>query len=182
MSRSIHFLAAAFLILVTAACSPTADNTTASNAHTVTLADADEPGQRLTLHGQVLDSATGQPLSGVEIYLYHADANGKYLPTNPADESTAKLSGAVTSGPDGQFTVHTIVPREYDQPGNRHIHLHYVRAAGYADLGGVVLFEDDVNAEIRQWAEDTGFGIIIDLEERDGIQVGTLTLALEEEN
>ena len=70
------------------------------------------------------------------------------------------------------------MPREYDQPGNRHIHIQYVRADGYQDFGGVILFENDVNDEIRQWANDTGFGISIELEEIEGIQVGEITISL----
>ena len=147
-------------------------------SHTVVLAPEDEPGQRLTLRGTVIDIQTGNPVSNAQIYLYHADANGEYHPSDPEDESTAKLSGTVTTGQDGQFAVDTVVPREYDQPGNRHIHIQYVRADGYQDFGGVILFENDVNDEIRQWAKDTGFGIIIELEEIEGIQVGEITISL----
>lgn len=184
MEKIISFiLSIALLLTVFTACSSNAQSaptsSTADQQHTVTLASETEPGQRLRLHGMVVDSQTQQPIPNAEIYLYHADANGEYLPSDPADESTAKLSGTVTTGTDGSFAVHTIVPREYDQPGNRHIHLHYVQADGYLQLGGVILFEDDVNNEIRQWANDTGFGIIIDLEEENGIQVGNISLLLE---
>lgn len=145
----------------------------------MTLAAIDEPGQPLTITGKVVDLLTNEPIPGTQVYLYQADANGEYLPTDPEDESTARLSGEVVTGDDGQFIVHTIVPREYDQPGNRHIHLHYVRADGYEEMGGVILFEDDVNDEIRQWANETGFGFIIELEEHDGVMEGNITLQLE---
>jgi protocatechuate 3,4-dioxygenase beta subunit len=151
---------------------------TESGAHTIVLAAVDEPGQPLTITGKVVDRRTNEPIPGAQIYLYHADANGEYLPTDPEDESTARLSGEVVTGDEGQFIVHTIVPREYDQPGNRHIHLHYVRADGHEEMGGVILFEDDVNDEIRQWADETGFGIIIELDERDGMMEGNITLQL----
>jgi len=184
VDKIINFILSTVLMLtVFTACSPNTqpepNSSQVTDDHSVTLAPETEPGQRLRLHGVVVDSQTQQPVPNAEIYLYHADANGEYLPSDPADESTAKLSGTVTTGPDGAFTVHTIVPREYDQPGNRHIHLHYVQAEGYLQLGGVILFEDDVNSEIRQWANDTGFGIIIDLGEEDGIQVGNIALQLE---
>lgn len=150
-----------------------------TDAHTLILAGEEEPGQRLTIFGSVVNAQTGQPIPGAQVYLYHADANAEYTPSDPADESTARLSGEVTTGVEGQFTVYTIVPREYDVPGNRHIHLHYVRAAGYQDGGGVILFEYDVNNDIRQWANDTGFGTIIDLEDIDGSQQGSITILLE---
>ena len=148
------------------------------NAHTISLVTADEPGQPLTLYGTVLDNVSNQPIPGARVYLYHADANGEYLPTDPADESTAKLSGEIVTGDAGQFTVHTIVPRDYDQSGNQHIHLHYVRADGYQEIGRVILFKHDVNDAVRQWANDTGFGIVIELTERDGVMEGNVTLPL----
>ena len=150
-----------------------------TDPHTVTLVAADEPGQPLTIYGTVVDHLTNEPITNARVYLYHADANGEYLPNDPNDESTAKLSGEVVTGDTGQFTVHTIPPREYDQPGNQHIHLHYVRADGYEEIGRVILFEDDVNDEVRQWANDTGFGIIIELAERDGALGGNVTIQLE---
>jgi len=147
-------------------------------AHTIRLADADEPGQRLTLFGRVVDAENNEPIPDALVYLYHADANGEYLPTDPNDESTAKLSGEITTDDKGRFQVETIVPREYDQPGNKHIHLHYVRAEGYAETGGVILFEYDVNEEVRTWALETGFGIIIDVAERNGVMEGQVTIKL----
>lgn len=147
-------------------------------AHTIRLADADEPGQRLTLFGKIVDAESHEPIPEALVYLYHADANGEYLPTDPNNESTAKLSGEITTDGQGRFQVETIVPREYDQPGNRHIHLHYVRAEGYAETGGVILFEYDVNDEIRTWALETGFGIIIDVAERNGVMEGQVAIEL----
>ncbi|HKJ27410.1 MAG TPA: hypothetical protein VJ965_07215 [Anaerolineales bacterium] len=166
---------------VAAACGSTPETTasTVSDASTIVLAQADEPGQRLMLTGTVVDSQTSEPIPGTEIHLYHADANGEYQPSDPADESTARLSGTVFTDENGAFAVDTIVPREYDQPGNRHIHLHTVQAEGYQNGGGVILFENDVNSEIRQWASDTGFGTIIELEDNDGIQYGNIVIPLD---
>ena len=87
-----------------------------------------------------------------EVYLYQANTNGEYHPADLDDESTAKLSGIVTSDKNGMFTIKTILPGEYEEPGNRHIHIHYARAKGYEQTGGVILFEDNVNDQVRQWA------------------------------
>lgn len=173
------------LVAVVTACSSSADPDSVlpeGDAHTLILASEEEPGQRLVLFGSVVDAQTNEPIPNAQVYLYHADANAEYNPSDPADESTARLSGEVITGPDGNFTVYTVVPREYDVPGNRHIHLHYVQAEGYQNGGGVILFEDDVNNDIRQWANETGFGIIIDLEELDGVQQGSITIPLEPVN
>lgn len=170
------------LCVIAGSCGNVPDQNSSSSLEThnstISLAPFDEPGQRLVLSGSVIDSQTGEPISQAQVYLYHADANGQYQPSNPQDESTARLSGEVITNVDGKFTVSTIVPREYDQPGNRHIHLHSARADGYQDSGGVILFEQDVNAEIRQWALDIGFGTIIELEEIDGVQHGNVEIQL----
>lgn len=183
--RSIPLILSVIFLIFTAGCSTMRRTssqvpTTISNhiTPTIVLAGPDEPSQRLLLIGTVIDNQTHHPIPGAQVYLYHADANGEYIPTDPADESTAKLSGQITTSANGEFIVDTIVPREYDQPGNRHIHLHYVRAEGYQDGGGVILFEQDVNDEVRQWANQTGFGIIIELEERDGVQHGSIVIEL----
>ena len=177
-SRKLIALLSLLMLAAMAGCRTPAAAPPSDKVSTIVLAPPDEPGQRLMLTGTVIDSQTGEPIPGAKIYLYHADADGEYSPSNPADESTARLSGEVSSSAAGEFLVDTIVPREYDQPGNRHIHLHYVRAEGYLDGGGVILFENDVNADIRQWATDTGFGTIIKLEEIDSVQHGNIIIEL----
>lgn len=168
------------IYLFSCTTSPQSDepvNTNNSN-RIISLVSPDEPGQKLTIYGVVIDSITNQPIINAKVYFYHADANGEYLPSDPNDESTAKLSGEITTGVDGKFTLHTIVPYEYDMPGNKHIHIHYARAEGYKEIGKVILFEDDANNEVRKWANETGFGIIIDLEEQNESFVGNLTIPL----
>jgi len=142
------------------------------------LAHPDEPGERLIISVTITDKQTGKLLPNTEVYLYHADKNGEYHPSDPTDESTAKLSGIVTSDDSGRFSVHTILPGEYEEPGNRHIHIHYARADGYEQTGGVILFEDYVNDEVRRWAINTGFGFIIAIEEVNGTLSGNLNLQL----
>lgn len=149
-----------------------------SSSSTLTLSAPDEPGQPLVLYGTVVDSLTDAPLAGARVYLYHADTNGQYRPADPGDESTARLSGEVVTDADGGFVVHTILPGEYDQPGNRHVHVHYARADGYREKGRVILFDDNVNDVVRQWAADTGFGIVIELDDRGGRREGRVTIPL----
>lgn len=168
------------LVISTHGCTNSPRDEAISNevdSHTITLADENEPGQRLTVYGLVVDSLTSEPIKNAKVYLYHADSNGEYMPADPDDESTAQLSGEVITNDSGEFVVHTIVPREYDN-GNQHIHLHYVRADGYMQIGKVVLFEHDVNDEVRKWAYETGFGIIIELYEKEKTMYGNLTIPL----
>lgn len=148
------------------------------NDNIILLAPADEPGQRLIINVTVTDKETGNPIPGAEVYLYQANASGEYHPSDSNDESTAKLSGIITTGKDGRFVIKTILPGEYEEPGNRHIHIHYARAKNFEQTGGVILFEDNVNDEVRKWAEETGFGTIIDIEKVNGTLTGNLNIKL----
>ena len=173
-----------FIALVLLASPPAVGCTAApvappdSSASVLTFAGPDEPGAPLTLYGTVVDSLTGAPLAGARVYLYHADTYGQYHPSDPGDESTARLSGEVVTDAEGGFVVHTILPGEYDQPGNRHVHVHYARADGYREKGRVILFDHNVNDVVRQWAADTGFGIVIELTDRGDRREGRVTIPL----
>ena len=161
------------------------DNISSANtddSNILLFAPEDEPGDRLIVNFLITDKNSGEPLPNTEVYLYQADTNGEYHPSDPADESTAKLSGVITSDDSGRFIVKTILPGEYEEPGNRHIHIHYARAEGYEQAGGVILFEDNVNYEVRKWANETGFGFIIDVEEVNGTLTGNLNLKLTAED
>jgi hypothetical protein len=157
------------------------DNIASTNPegnNVLVLAPKDEPGERLIVNFLITDKQTVEPLPNTEVYLYQANTNGEYHPSDPEDESTAKLSGVITSDDSGRFTLSTILPGEYEEPGNRHIHIHYARADGYEQIGGVILFEDNVNDEVRRWANETGFGFIIDIEELNGTLIGDFNLKL----
>lgn len=176
--KFIHLLL--FVSLFLTACTA-AGPTPPAAASYLKLVTAGEPGVPLLIRGQVLDAANQAPISGAEIFVFQTDTNGDYQPTDPADESTARLSGTVISDVDGLFTLETILPGEYDQvqEGNRHIHLEYVRADGYAQTGGLILFDFNVNDAVRAWAKQTGFGTILSVtEEESGRLVGDLVLFL----
>jgi protocatechuate 3,4-dioxygenase beta subunit len=147
----------------------------------VALAPEGEPGQPLTIRGTVLDRATNEPIPGASLYLYQTDSSGEYLPSDPDDNATARLSGEVATGETGQFVVHTVLPGEYDRPGTRHIHLHYARAEGYEEINRTLLFEDNASEEMRQWAEETGLGILLELTEQNGVLEANLIIPLDPE-
>jgi protocatechuate 3,4-dioxygenase beta subunit len=146
----------------------------------IVMVSPDDPGTPLTIVGSVRDADTGEPISGARIVLYHADDGGRYQASDPADESTARLRAELVTDRQGVFGFRTVLPGEYpDQPlGNRHIHLHTVTAEGYEQMGGVVLFEHNVNDTVRSWAASTGFGVVIALQEVGEGYVGELLLTL----
>lgn len=127
------------------------------------IVSTEEPGPRLTVEGRVIDASTGEPVDGARLVVYQTDQAGTYQNEDPADESTARIRGELTTGSSGEFGFVTVQPGEYpNQPtGNRHIHFHSVSAPGYASKGFVLLFDDNVRSDVREWAESTGFGIVV---------------------
>jgi len=154
------------------------DDTSGSEIPVLNLREENETGELLTIEISVLQNFTELPVNGAKIVLYHADVNGDYLPEIPGDETTAKYSGTIFTSKHGKSILKIIVPRKYESNGNQHIHLHSVSAEGYEAKGGVILFEHDVNDEIREWANDTGFGFIIKLTECSEGKTGNLTIHL----
>ena len=91
--------------------------------HVVEIARANEPGQRLTLCLTFLDKETGELLSNQEVDFYHASLAGEYEPTDPNDETTARLRGKAVTDNEGRILVETILPGDYGSSAdNRHIH------------------------------------------------------------
>ena len=89
----------------------------------LTLTNADEPGETLLLCLTFVRKEDQLPLSNRSIRLYHATQEGKYEPTNPADESTARLGGATRTDAGGRIYLQTILPGDYGSGSdNRHIH------------------------------------------------------------
>lgn len=135
----------------------------------------DEPGPALLVRGRVVDADSGAGIPGAELVVYQTDQTGTYQPSDSGDESTARIRGEFVSDDAGGFAFATVQPGEYpDQPpGNRHIHLHRVSADGYDTTGLVLLFDDNVRADVRSWAEETGFGIVVPVEgtEETGFEV-----------
>lgn len=145
------------------------------------LAPPGEPGEPLELRFRVLDKTSGRPIPHAEALFYQATDKGAYNPSDPKDESTAHLHTTACTDSNGQFLLSTIRPGEYpDGPkGSRHIHLHYLRAPGYQEIGRVINFDNNVNEEIREWGRRTGFGVVADIQKKGGTWTGEIILNLE---
>ena len=84
----------------------------------LSLAPAGEPGKRFTLEGRILGLPDSLPVRDATVYLYHADAHGRY---SLQGESRPRLAGTVHTDAAGGFRVRTILPGQYD--GTPHLHL-----------------------------------------------------------
>lgn len=63
----------------------------------------------LTLTGRVLDAESGQGIAGAELDIWQADERGFY------DREGFYLRGVVRTGPDGSYTIRTVVPDDYSE-------------------------------------------------------------------
>jgi len=150
----------------------------------VTVAAEDEPGQRLTLEGEVVHAGTGEPVPGASVSLFHTDQQG-YYSAGGQDRSRPKLSGAMRTNPDGRFRFHSIRPGHYpgaDIPA--HIHVK-VEAEGYNARSFEIVFDDDpkVGQSIKAIAARGDGSYLIPTLQSDPDQGdhGTLTIQLKPE-
>ena len=92
--------------------------------HKVKISSDSEPGEKLWLCLTFVNKENQSPVSNQEVHFYHTSTNGEYLPSDPDDESTARLNGSAITNNSGQIFVQTILPGDYgSSPDNRHIHM-----------------------------------------------------------
>lgn len=102
--------------------------------------DPDPDAGPLVIHG-VVKGPDGKPVAGAVVECWHANSNGFYSHFDPTGAQSAfNLRGAVRTGPDGRYELHTLMPVGYGCPpngstlrlldmlgrhGNRPAHLHF---------------------------------------------------------
>ena len=88
-----------------------------------TIAPQSEPGERLIVSGRVLH-ADGKPAPGTILRMYQTDAKGIYGEGQGHPRQIARLRGALTAGPNGEYEILTIKPANYPGGGvPAHIHV-----------------------------------------------------------
>ena len=108
----------------------------------ITIANQDEPGERLTVAGRVLAADGVTPLAGASVYVYHTNVKGYYSPgTN--DNRNPRLRGYMRTDAQGRYEFSTIKPGSY--PNSRvPAHIHYVvTATGFSERIFEIVFEGD---------------------------------------
>jgi hypothetical protein len=150
-----------------AAFAPPADPASAGGAErvpppgpgsTAIMCQADEPGPRLLIAGQVLDGS-GHPVAGAQVVAYNADAQGLYNPRN-SPTRVPRIRGAVTSDTDGKFQLLTVSPGPYpDASEPAHVHFE-VNCPGYRLRYSTIWFAGDPlitlqrQERARRWTAD----------------------------
>jgi protocatechuate 3,4-dioxygenase beta subunit len=94
-----------------------------------------DPGLPLWVSGKVLD-ATGKPLGGAVIEVWHADGRGVY------DLRGYRYRARLTAAPDGTYRFQTLMPGHYPERVAQHIH-YRVSAPGWKVLVTQLYFATD---------------------------------------
>ena len=99
----------------------------------ITIADEDEPGERLVMSGTIFQSDGKTPVPGVVLYVYHTDNAGYY--NKDDDPYNPRLRGWMKTGPDGKYEFRTIKPAPYprrDTPAHIHAQIYSDKITEYA--------------------------------------------------
>jgi protocatechuate 3,4-dioxygenase beta subunit len=90
---------------------------------TLFITDDEEPGEKLILCLTFIDVDSKKIVSNQRVSFYHTATDGEYEPSNPNDETTARLNGTTKTDEAGNIYVKTILPGDYGSAeNNRHIH------------------------------------------------------------
>lgn len=91
--------------------------------HSLKITDDKEPGEKLKLCLTIVNKKTKQIVKNQRIHFYHTSTTGDYEPSDPNDETTARLNGAAVTDSKGRIYIETILPGDYgSSEDNRHIH------------------------------------------------------------
>ena len=142
------------------------------------IAHGSEPGEWLRIRARVVRAATGEPIPGALVYVYHTRDNGVYGARLLDGPELSKLFGYVLTDAQGRFEIETVLPGHY--PLQRHPrHVHYeITPAGEPMHGREFLFSDDpfLDARERRRALDHGWPIATPTRDGSGVLECTLSL------
>jgi protocatechuate 3,4-dioxygenase, beta subunit len=157
-------------------CEAIHERPAATLTSSATVAPPDEPGGRLVLTGRVLRRDGRTPASGIVLYAWHTNAQGRYAAVPGATglaRDHGRLRGWVRTDAKGRYRLETIRPGPY--PGEAmaaHIHIVVKQPAHPEYWIDDVVFTDDslVTAEYRARATNRGgSGIVTPVRDASGV-------------
>ncbi len=151
------------------------------------IADANEPGERMVISGQVVKSDGVTPYPGLLIYAYHTDDKGYY--SKKGNETGFQkwhghLHGWCRTDGNGRYEIHSVKPVKY--PSNNapaHIHAAMKKTENSPSFYiNDFVFKDDplVNESYTSSLNlDGGLGVVELVKSADGILRGERKIVLE---
>jgi len=111
------------------------------------IAPLAEPGERLTISGQVV-GVDGRPRAGIIVYAYHTNRLGVYPPPSPprsiASNGNGTLRGWARTDAQGHYVFETIRPGSYPNSFNpQHVHMHIIEPGCATYFLNELQFSDD---------------------------------------
>ncbi len=107
----------------------------------VVVAGPEEPGERLSIEGRVLDRE-GLPVATARVLAFHTDAEGFYSPGG-MDESEARLCGVARTDAEGRFRFDTVRPGYYAEGARPPAHVHFRVVVAGREQSFTLQFADD---------------------------------------
>jgi dienelactone hydrolase/protocatechuate 3,4-dioxygenase beta subunit len=149
-----------------------------------------EAGQKLLLTGVILKPGGRTPASGVVLYYYHTNHEGKYIhrpdvprsmPPNELGQTHGYLRGWLRTGADGKYAIYTVMPAPY--PNDRipaHIHATIKEPDKREYYIDDFVFDSDplVDEAYRSKAENRCGNGIMHLERKDDLLIGQRNIIL----
>lgn len=142
-------------------------------------------GQKILLTGKVLEADGLTPASGVILYYYQTNLEGRYIskegsqrnmPKNRFGQTHGYIRGWVKTGLDGEYKIYTVMPGSYPSRSEpAHIHLtikdNVLESPYYIDS---YVFDNDplLTSKERVEMENRGGSGVLRFVEKDGIWVG----------
>jgi tetratricopeptide (TPR) repeat protein len=163
----------------------------AASSASASLVPEEEPGTPLTITGTVSDEA-GTPVEGASLYVFQADADGRYTLVDPMDEPDARLFAFLRTDSDGTYRLETVRPGYYPgRPDRQGIewqipaHIHFeVSAPGFESTRFQAVFRDDERLRPdywQNWLTEGGHAVVTLQEDGAGRQRGVLDVVMKEQ-
>lgn len=151
------------------------------------IADDDEPGERIILHGRVLERDGVTPAPNVLVYAYHTDATGVYRREGGETGNARRhgvLRGWLRTDDEGRYEIRTIRPGSYPSRSEpAHIHVTLTPPDGEEHWVASFNFSDDplLSEREKRQSRDAGrFGAVMDLvADENDVLVGERDLQLQ---
>jgi protocatechuate 3,4-dioxygenase, beta subunit len=148
------------------------------------LAEANEPGERLIVSGKVFKKDGKTPAAGILLYVYQTDNKGLYspAPAQTAGRRHGHLRGWMITDAQGRYEFKTIRPASYPNSKNPQ-HIHPIIKESESKIYWIedFLFADDpllTDQEKSRLSKRGGSGVMALTKNSEGVWIGKRDIIL----